>query len=66
MPSGRRGAHFLDVDENEYIDWVNAVGAIILGHADDAVDDAVKTQIDRGSIYTLNSAPRDRAWRIAQ
>ncbi len=50
------GARFIDVDENEYIDWVNAVGAIILGHADDAVDSAVKAQIDRGSIYTLNSA----------
>jgi glutamate-1-semialdehyde aminotransferase len=50
-----KGARFLDVDENEYIDWVNAVGAIILGHADDVVDGAVKEQIDRGSIYTLNS-----------
>ena len=51
-----KGARFIDVDENEYIDWVNAVGAVILGHADDAVDSAVKAQIDRGSIYTLNSA----------
>jgi glutamate-1-semialdehyde 2,1-aminomutase len=49
------GARFVDVDENEYIDWVNAVGAIILGHADEVVDGAVKEQIDRGSIYTLNS-----------
>jgi glutamate-1-semialdehyde aminotransferase len=49
------GARFVDVDENEYIDWVNAVGAIILGHADPVVDGAVKAQIDRGSIYTLNS-----------
>ena len=51
-----KGARFIDVDENEYIDWVNAVGAVILGHADAAVDNAVKAQIDRGSIYTLNSA----------
>ncbi len=51
-----KGAHFVDVDENEYIDWVNAVGAIILGHADDVVDREVKEQIDRGSLYTLNSA----------
>lgn len=50
-----KGAHFIDVDENEYIDWVNAVGAIILGHADEVVDSAVKEQIDRGSLYTLNS-----------
>ncbi len=50
-----KGSRFIDVDENEYIDWVNGVGAIILGHADDVVDSAVKEQIDRGSIYTLNS-----------
>lgn len=50
-----KGARFVDVDENEYIDWVNAVGAVILGHADDVVDDAVIRQIERGSIYTLNS-----------
>ena len=50
-----RGSRFIDVDENEYIDWVNAVGAVILGHADEVVDGAVKEQIDRGSLYTLNS-----------
>jgi len=49
------GARFIDVDENEYLDWVNAVGAIILGHADPVVNDAVKEQIDRGSLFTLNS-----------
>ncbi len=54
--SRAKGSRFIDVDENEYLDWVNAVGAIILGHADDAVDSAVKAQIDRGSIFTLNSA----------
>ncbi|MBZ0294548.1 MAG: aminotransferase class III-fold pyridoxal phosphate-dependent enzyme [Anaerolineae bacterium] len=43
------------MDENEYIDWVSAVGAIILGHADEIVDTAVKAQIDRGSLYSLNS-----------
>lgn len=51
-----KGARFIDVDENEYIDWVSAVGAIILGHADEVVNTAVKEQIDRGSLYTLNSA----------
>ena len=50
-----KGSRFIDVDENEYIDWVNAVGAIILGHADEVVDRAVKAQIDCGSLYTLNS-----------
>ncbi len=50
-----KGSRFTDVDGNEYIDWVNAVTAIILGHADDAVDTAVKAQIDKGSLYSLNS-----------
>ena len=50
-----KGSRFTDVDGNEYIDWVNAHGAIILGHADEVVDTAVKEQIDRGSIFTLNS-----------
>ena len=50
-----KGSHFIDVDGNEYIDWVNAVGAIILGHANEVVDEAVKEQIDRGSIFTVNS-----------
>ena len=50
-----KGSRFRDVDGNEYVDWANAVGAVILGHADDVVDGAVKDQIDKGSIYTLNS-----------
>lgn len=50
-----KGSRFVDVDGNEYIDWVNAVTAIILGHADDVVDNAVKEQIGKGSLYTLNS-----------
>ena len=50
-----KGARFIDVDENEYIDWMSAVGAIILGHADDVVDRAVEEQIRRGSLYSLNS-----------
>ena len=50
-----KGSKFIDVDGNEYIDWVNAVSAVILGHSDNVVDTAVKQQIDKGSIYTLNS-----------
>ena len=49
-----KGARFTDVDGNEYLDMMNAVSAVILGHADDVVDGAVKDQIDRGSMYTLN------------
>lgn len=48
------GARIWDVDGSEYLDWVSSVGAIILGYADDVVDAAVKEQIDRGTMYTLN------------
>ena len=50
-----KGSRFTDIDGVQYIDWVSAVGAIILGHADDVVDCAVKKQIDRGSLYSLSS-----------
>jgi glutamate-1-semialdehyde aminotransferase len=41
------------VDGNEYVDWVSGVGPIILGYADEAVDEAVREQISRGSISSL-------------
>src|SRR5262245_611067 len=49
-----KGARFRDVDGNEYIDWVSAVGAIILGYADPVVDDAVRRQIGDGTVYSIN------------
>jgi len=48
-----KGCRIWDVDGNEYIDWTSAVGPVILGYADDVVDDAVRAQIDRGSIYSI-------------
>ena len=49
-----KGARFTDVDGNEYIDWVSGIGAIILGYADPVVDEAVKEQIGKGTIYAIN------------
>ena len=48
-----KGCRIWDIDGNEYVDWMSAVGPIILGYADEVVDRAVKEQIDRGSIYSL-------------
>ena len=53
--SHAKGSRFTDVDGNEYIDWVNCVSAVILGHAEESVDNAVKKQIDKGSLYSVNS-----------
>lgn len=49
-----KGARFWDVDGNEYIDWVSGIGAIILGYCDPVVDEAVKEQISRGTMYSIN------------
>jgi glutamate-1-semialdehyde aminotransferase len=49
-----KGSRFWDVDGNEYIDWVSGIGSIILGYADPVVDEAVKRQIDGGTLYSIN------------
>ena len=48
-----KGCRIWDIDGNEYVDWMSAVGPIILGYADDVVDSAVKEQIAKGSIYSI-------------
>lgn len=47
------GSRIWDVDGNEYIDYVNGLGPITLGHRYAAVDDAVRTQLERGVISGL-------------
>ncbi len=49
-----KSARIWDVDGHEYIDWVSGIGAIILGYADDVVDEAVREQIGRGTVYSIN------------
>jgi glutamate-1-semialdehyde 2,1-aminomutase len=49
-----KGARFWDVDGHEYIDWVSGIGAIILGYCDDVVDEAVRQQISRGTMTSIN------------
>jgi len=48
------GARFWDVDGHEYIDWMSGIGSILLGYCDPVVDDAVREQIGRGTIYSVN------------
>src|ERR1043166_7365266 len=52
--SRAKGARFWDVDGHEYIDWVSGIGAIILGYADEIVDQAVCKQISTGTMYSIN------------
>jgi glutamate-1-semialdehyde 2,1-aminomutase len=45
------GSRIRDVDGNEYIDWVNSWGPLILGHADPQVVAAVREAAARGTSY---------------
>ena len=48
-----KGARVWDVDGNEYIDFVNSLLSITLGHGDPDVDAAVRAQLDDGVILSL-------------
>ncbi len=50
-----KNAHFWDVDGNEFIDTGMGVGPVILGYAYDKVDNAVKEQIDKGVLGSINN-----------
>lgn len=50
-----KGAYFWDSDGNRYIDYPLALGPIILGHAYNEVDQAVKKQMAKGILYSLSS-----------
>ncbi|MEM4142992.1 MAG: glutamate-1-semialdehyde 2,1-aminomutase [Candidatus Bathyarchaeia archaeon] len=45
------GSRLVDVDGNEYIDYCMAYGALLLGHAHPSVVEAVRAQLENGSLY---------------
>jgi glutamate-1-semialdehyde 2,1-aminomutase len=45
------GAYIVDVDDNEYLDYVLSWGALPLGHAHPAVVEAITKQAERGTSY---------------
>ncbi|HMC38518.1 MAG TPA: glutamate-1-semialdehyde 2,1-aminomutase [Acidimicrobiales bacterium] len=49
--AGGRGARILDVDGNEYVDWVCSWGPLIAGHAHPAVVDAVASTATDGTSF---------------
>lgn len=53
--SRAKGANVWDLDESRYTDFTGGVGAILLGHADDEVNAAVKRRVNLGSYATLAS-----------
>ncbi len=50
-----KGARVWDVDDNEFIDYRLGWGPIILGHADERVNQAVHEQIDKGTTFATAS-----------
>jgi len=50
---GGKGSKFVDIDGNEYIDWLMSAGAGILGHAHPAVVEAIKKQLEWGTNHFI-------------
>ncbi len=57
-----QGATIVDVDGNEYVDWVSSWGPLILGHAHPAVVDAVARAAVDGTTF---GAPTEREVTLA-
>jgi glutamate-1-semialdehyde 2,1-aminomutase len=58
-----KGATITDVDGNEYIDYCMGFGPLILGHARPEVVDALKVQLERGTLY---GAPIEKEVEMAR
>ena len=50
-----QGSRVWDVDGHEYIDFINALCSVTLGHCDPDVTQAVQAQLHRGTIFSLSS-----------
>lgn len=48
-----KGAHVWDIDGNEYIDQILSLAPIVLGYGYDEVDNAVREQMQKGTILSL-------------
>jgi glutamate-1-semialdehyde 2,1-aminomutase len=48
------GSRIWDVDGNEYIDYIMAYGAILLGYANACVDKAAIAQVSNGMLLSMN------------
>ena len=46
-----KGSHVWDVDGNEYVDFHNGFGVMVVGHAHPAIVAAVESQMHRGSHF---------------
>jgi glutamate-1-semialdehyde 2,1-aminomutase len=49
-----KGSRLWDIDGNEYVDLVSALGAVVLGYSDDEINEAVARQLQDGVTFTLS------------
>ena len=61
--SKAKGSKIYDVDGNEYIDYVGSWGPMILGHANPAIINALKEQLELGTSY---GAPTEKEIELAK
>jgi len=52
-----RGSRILDVDSNEYIDYIGSWGPLILGHAHPQVVAAIKQAAENGTTFGASTEP---------
>ena len=48
-----KGSYVWDIDGNRYLDLVNSLAAVTLGYRNKRVDNAVKKQMKKGTIFSL-------------
>jgi len=61
--SHAKGSHIVDVDKNDYIDYVGSFGPMILGHAHPAVISAIRGTAEQGISF---GAPTERETELAR
>jgi glutamate-1-semialdehyde 2,1-aminomutase len=59
-----KGGRIWDLDGNEYVDLRMGYGPVILGHADDRVDEYVNERMRRGVSFSLTSEDEVRAMEL--
>jgi glutamate-1-semialdehyde 2,1-aminomutase len=60
------GAHLTDVDGNDYVDYALGMGPVILGHAAEAVTNAVKDSLSEGQLYAGQHAAEIELARLVK
>jgi glutamate-1-semialdehyde 2,1-aminomutase len=58
-----KGSRIFDVDGHEYIDYCMGYGPLILGHAPARIIEAVKGQLDKGTLY---GTPTEKEVQLAE